>query len=289
MICLLIAAVLCFSAAEAAITGSNPAARSCLCLAGTGVNVRSTACGRVIGQTNTGSCYRYRGSKRSCALNGVTYEFFSVEYGSGGWIASTYLNLGSASQCTTPSSQGTVPSGRRTLPSGCPRIVSRAEWGARSPPSVNYISHPVPRYFVHHSEGPTCATQSACMSVVRGIQNDHMNSNGWNDIGYHFLVGEDGNVYEGRGWDRVGSHSPNYNSNAIGVCIMGTYDNRNPNSAALTATQQLISCGISLGKLSSSYSLHGHRDGRCTSCPGNALYATINTWPRYGGRLPGAC
>jgi len=52
-------------------------------------------------------------------------------------------------------------------------------------------------------------------------------------------------VYEGRGWDRVGAHSPNYNSVAIGVSIIGSYTSRNPNAAALTATQQLISCGIS--------------------------------------------
>lgn len=43
-----------------------------------------------------------------------------------------------------------------------------------------------------------------------------MDSNGWDDIGYSFIVGEDGNVYEGRGWRRVGAHAPNYNSNSIG-------------------------------------------------------------------------
>jgi peptidoglycan recognition protein len=31
---------------------------------------------------------------------------------------------------------------------------------------------------------------------------------GWSDIGYNFIVGEDGNVYEGRGWTKVGAHAP---------------------------------------------------------------------------------
>ena len=43
-----------------------------------------------------------------------------------------------------------------------------------------------------------------------------MNTNGWDDIGYNFLVGEDGRVYEGRGWYRQGAHALNFNSNSIG-------------------------------------------------------------------------
>jgi len=272
----LIAGLLCLAAVQADVTGTNPANGACLCLSTTGVNVRSTPCGTVLGSTGSPSCYTYRGSKQTCTLNGVSYEWFNVNYGSGGWIAGIYLNAAAASSC----------GGGAT---GCPRIVSRAEWGARAPTSITYISHPIPRYFVHHSAGGSCTTQTACMSTVRGIQNYHMNSNGWADIGYNFLVGEDGNAYEGRGWDRVGAHSPNYNSNALGVCVMGTFMTVNPNNAALTVTQQLISCGVNLRKLSATYSLHGHRDGTCTSCPGDRLYATIKTWPRYGGQLAGGC
>jgi N-acetylmuramoyl-L-alanine amidase len=261
--------------ARADITGSNPATGACLCLSTTGVNVRSTPCGTVIGQAGSPSCYKYKGQKSTCTLNGVSYEWFNVEFGSGGYIAGTYLNNGAASSCNAPT--------------GCPRIVTRAEWGARNPTSTTAITRPVPRYFVHHTEGASCTTQAACSSIVKGIQDYHMNSNGWSDIGYNFLVGEDGNAYEGRGWDRVGAHSPNYNSVAYGVAVIGSYMTRNPNAAALQVTQQLISCGISLNKLSANYSLHGHRDGTCTDCPGNSLYATIKTWPRYGGQLAGGC
>jgi len=275
MLGLVFIAAVCLAVANADITGSNPASGACICLSTTGVNVRSTPCGTVIGQAGSPSCYKYKGQKQSCVLSGVTYEFFSLEYGSGGWIAGIYLNNGQASQCSTPS--------------GCPRIISRAEWGARTATSYTTIARPIPRYFVHHSAGAACTTEAACKSAVKGIQNYHMDSQGWSDIGYNFLVGEDGNAYEGRGWDRVGAHSPNYNSVALGVCVIGTYTSRNPNAAALSATQQLISCGISMGKLSSTYSLHGHRDGTCTECPGNTLYATIKTWPRYGGVLAGGC
>ena len=42
----------------------------------------------------------------------------------------------------------------------------------------------LPYQFVHHSEGSYCDTQATCSAVVRGIQNFHMDGNGWDDIGY---------------------------------------------------------------------------------------------------------
>lgn len=50
-----------------------------------------------------------------------------------------------------------------------------------------------------------------------------MNTNKWSDIGYNFVVGEDGNVYEGRGWDKIGAHAPSYNSKSIGICMIGNF------------------------------------------------------------------
>ncbi|XP_078592912.1 peptidoglycan-recognition protein SC2-like isoform X1 [Branchiostoma floridae x Branchiostoma japonicum] len=176
---------------------------------------------------------------------------------------------------------GSVPSG--SLSGSCPRIVTRAEWGARYSSWVQYISRPVPKVVIHHSTGGTCSDQTACSAKVRGFQNYHMDSNGWGDIGYNFLVGNDGNVYEGRGWDQVGAHAYGQNSVSIGICFIGEFTNQKPNSAAITAAKSLISCGISLGKISSSYSLYGHRDVGSTACPGNKLYDDIKNWGRYVG------
>lgn len=39
---------------------------------------------------------------------------------------------------------------------------------------------------------------------------------GWSDIGYSFVIGEDGNVYEGRGWDTVGAHTLHHNTDGLG-------------------------------------------------------------------------
>jgi peptidoglycan recognition protein len=105
----------------------------------------------------------------------------------------------------------------------CPNIVSRSEWGARAPTSISYLSNPVPYVVIHHAESASCSSQSSCTSMVQGFQDYHMDSNGWSDIGYNFLVGGDGNIYEGRGWERVGAHAPGYNSNSMGICFIGSY------------------------------------------------------------------
>jgi len=177
-------------------------------------------------------------------------------------------------------------SGENTGRAACDQfeLVTREEWGARPPVAVAVIPNPVNMTFVHHTAGRPCFDKETCMSYIRAIQNFHMDDNGWNDIGYSFLIGEDGRVYEGRGWGVVGSHTLNYNSVAYGFCILGTFMNMQPNDVALETTQNIINCGVEKGYVVEDYELFGHRDGRCTSCPGDFLYTIINGWPHYSTR-----
>lgn len=112
-----------------------------------------------------------------------------------------------------------------------------------------------------------------------------MDKNGWSDIGYSFLIGGDGRVYEGRGWGVVGAHTRGYNSNGVAFSFLGDFSLNAPNAKMLDAANKLIQCGIAKGMISRSYSLHGHRDANCTACPGNALYDIVKTWPHFKGRL----
>ena len=99
-----------------------------------------------------------------------------------------------------------------------PRILSRQEWGARDPvnPLVD-LNRAVDFVVIHHSSRPRCFTMEDCIRAVRSYQDLHMDANKWDDIGYSFVVGEDGNVYEGRGWNKHGAHSIPFNRNSIGT------------------------------------------------------------------------
>jgi len=89
------------------ITGTNPSAGTCLCFSENSVNVRSTACGTVIGSANAGNCFKAKGQKQACTLNGVNYEFFAFDYGGrDGWSAGTYINTAPASSCSAGGGEG---------------------------------------------------------------------------------------------------------------------------------------------------------------------------------------
>lgn len=162
-------------------------------------------------------------------------------------------------------------------------IITREEWGARAPksPADNLSIKPAPYVIIHHSAGASCNTQAACQLKMKGIQNYHMDNKNWFDIGYNFVVGEDGNVYEGRGWGKKGAHSIPYNNKSIGICILGDYRSRTPNVAAVEAISKLIAYGVSNNEIKSDYKLLGHRQTWATNCPGDDLFAMIQSWPHW--------
>ena len=86
----------------------------------------------------------------------------------------------------------------------------------------------LPYYFIHHSEGADCYDFDTCAEQLRGIQDYHMFTNGWSDIGYSFLVGGDGELYEGRGWNAEGAHTLGFNTVGYGTCFIGDFMEKPP-------------------------------------------------------------
>jgi N-acetylmuramoyl-L-alanine amidase len=58
---------------------------------------------------------------------------------------------------------------------------------------------------------------------------------------------------------QVGAHTPNLNSNSIGICFIGTFTKTLPTAAARNAAKALIRCGVNGGHILSGYRLGGHR------------------------------
>jgi peptidoglycan recognition protein len=123
----------------------------------------------------------------------------------------------------------------------CANVRTRSQWGARAANTAVLPTQPPTHFVVHHTAGARCTTQALCDAQMRNIQNFHMNSNGWADIGYNFCIGDNAQVYEGRGWNRQGAHSPSFNSRSIGFCFFGDFTSVLPPAAARSTAQAFVS------------------------------------------------
>lgn len=148
------------------------------------------------------------------------------------------------------------------------KTVSRKAWGARAAKrGVQSIKETErTEFIVHHSGGP--ASQS-----VRSIQDHCMDARGFLDIDYNFLVSQDGKIYTGRGWGKVGSHAVGHNETAVGVCVIG---NDQLNIEAMHALQELYAEACK--RAGKSLRPRVHSDVDATKCPGDKIRA----WVRAG-------
>ncbi|CAG9834762.1 unnamed protein product [Diabrotica balteata] len=164
----------------------------------------------------------------------------------------------------------------------CPKIYTRNEWNAREAISVRPLKEDPPPYVVvHHSATRSCFSVENCTKLVRSIQNYHMDNNEWEDIGYNFLIGGDGTIFEGRGYGLHGAHSIPYNRRSLGVCLLGNFKNTNPPNVQLKALEDFLSCAAADNKITADYHLIGHRQADNTECPGGRLYAIIEKWTHF--------
>ncbi|XP_077142469.1 peptidoglycan recognition protein 1-like [Ranitomeya variabilis] len=164
---------------------------------------------------------------------------------------------------------------------GCPNIVERSSWSTKKTNCKSGLMTPVPWVIVHHTDTPTCETKESCTARVRSIQDHHTRSRNYCDIGYNFIIGNDGTIFEGRGWTKLGAHVGGSNSQSIGISFIGNFLNSLPSLDALNAAKSLIRCGVALKKIKPNYTLKGHRDVLGTTCPGDALYKNLQQWGRF--------
>ena len=170
-----------------------------------------------------------------------------------------------------------------------PTVITRASWCPNNdcPPNSNPSSTDVKFLIVHHTAGAN--TSSDWAAVVRSIWNYHVNTNGWSDVGYNFLLDKEGNVYEGREDDTTGAHFSGHNSGTSGMSLMGTYTTVTPETAMINSLKSLLAwkaCVKGIDPIATKYhassgsyiqTISGHRDGGSTECPGQKVYDMLPT------------
>ncbi|MET9506928.1 peptidoglycan recognition family protein [Streptomyces flavidovirens] len=169
------------------------------------------------------------------------------------------------------------------------RLVTRAQWGARAyrtPNGATPYSRARRGVKLHYlGTAYTDRAHDKCDDYVRQLQAQHMDGNGWSDIGYSFLVCTHGDVYEGRGLRRRNSAngSTALNEQDYAVCLLvGSTGLTQPTDAQLNGARDAIDYCREEGPAGTW--LGGHRDGYATTCPGDAVYA----WAAKGAPRPAA-
>lgn len=165
-----------------------------------------------------------------------------------------------------------------------PAIVSRAGWGADESwrNCTSDIDDTIKGAVVHHTAGSNDYSASASASVIRGIYAYHTKTLGWCDIGYNFLVDKYGKTYEGRSGGMYlpvhGAHATSWNTNTVGVSIMGNFETATPSAAVMESVSKVLAWKLEAnyrnpkakvtlaGK--SVYTIFGHGDVMSTACPG---------------------
>ncbi|WP_435736725.1 DUF4214 domain-containing protein [Cellulosimicrobium sp. PMB13] len=186
-----------------------------------------------------------------------------------------------------------------------PAVISRAGWGAAPQACTPDTASRLVGAVIHHTANPNSYTSVAqAMQVIRNDQAYHINTRGWCDLGYNFVVDKWGNVYEGRANSLtkpiIGVHAGGFNTSTVGVAFLGDHSSVAPSSAAVQAVANVV--GFRLGAYGvrpdvfMSYTTRGgensryaagttvtlpttfgHRDVAYTACPGQVGYSHLQS------------
>lgn len=156
----------------------------------------------------------------------------------------------------------------------------------------------ISRIIIHHTAESMDSNKSD-EDMIRAIYAYHTLSHEWGDIGYNYIIGQRGKIYEWRaGWDYVvASHALYNNMGTVGISILGNYSKNHLNWEQLIGIEKAISMmaakyGITLSdnkkwvikcdtpscypfQILTTKSLIGHQDIGRTDCPGSDVYNRI--------------
>lgn len=159
-------------------------------------------------------------------------------------------------------------------------MVSRSEWGAVD---YNYTQFKLkkPEYVIicHTGMMDECLTKIDCIRRVKELQEEE--SQFWEEIRYNFLVGGDGNIYVGRGWDFAGDHTYRYNKISIGIALLGNYFEENVSKKQIKALKNLIDHSYVNNKVTVDYKFTARGRIYGTEDPGYNVTKITKNWPHW--------
>jgi hypothetical protein len=190
-----------------------------------------------------------------------------------------------------------------------PAIHPRTDWGQPVEWQKNHdgcdaptVAPTVDYAVAHHTETSNNYAPADVPAIVNAIWRFHVQTNGWCDIGYNFLVDRFGGVWEGRAGGItkaiVGAHAGGYNWRSFGSAMIGSFVADAVPAPMYNALVNVLAWKLALhganptGQLSVTpaafdgsrypagqpilvWSIIGHRDVDQTGCPGELAYGLL--------------
>lgn len=160
------------------------------------------------------------------------------------------------------------------------KIITREEWKARPPVSRDILPWTrIDTIFVHYTASMSDETGDP-RARMRGIQNYHMDTKGWNDIAYNFGFARTGEVLEGRGWCIQSAATGKENSHSVAFVFLGadkegrddvTKDGRAALGSLIRQARTMKGHGLIIKGHTEAPGVAG-----ATECPGKELLAYIH-------------
>lgn len=112
---------------------------------------------------------------------------------------------------------------------------------------------------VFHNSGVTVRQN------IEIIHNYHKNTRGYAGIGYHLYIRRDGKIYKGRPEEMIGAHAYGANSDSVGVCFEGNFDEEEMTQEQIASGKEIVAY---LRNKYGNIEFTEHRKVCNTSCPG---------------------
>lgn len=159
-----------------------------------------------------------------------------------------------------------------------PKFVTAKEWGSRPDPIPEERRH-TPKYVTLHHAGVRWTGDRDPIEFVRDMQawgkrrpevEAPPRNTYWPDLPYHFLIGPDGTIYEGRSLEYEPESNTKYElAGHLGVELMGNFEEQRPSAAQVESAVRLVAWLVAKYELPlQAISTHANVAKGQTSCPG---------------------
>ncbi len=141
---------------------------------------------------------------------------------------------------------------------------------------------------IHHTAIQVTGDARSGEERMRALYQYHSANRGWGDIGYHYVIDENGHIFEGKsgGPYVVAGHAYCNNVGTVGIALLGNFEVEQPGEEQIKSLQWLLQ------DLASTYDIDvtknityhgksmpaivGHRDLLQTDCPGYYVYGLLD-------------